>query len=497
MMRLKTAAYLPGLLLVLIGCSRTLTAQLSTLSDSSDSVVRLYPGNPRYIEYQGKPTILVTSAEHYGAMVNLDFDFRTYLETLGKEGFNYTRIFTGTYIEPTDNYFGIQRNTLAPLPGNFISPWAMAEGKYDLEKFNPLYFNRLKEFIQVAESSGIVVELTLFSSIYGEKAWERSPFHINNNINRVGDLPYRRVNTLYNGDLSQVQERYIRKMVRELNSYDNVFFEIQNEPWADNNNLAGYVNENDDEVYSQSWQKNVELANQVSIEWQEWVVSIIRKEEASLPKTHLIAQNICNFKYKLDHLPKGISIINFHYALPGAVHMNLGLGAVVGLDETGFMPHEDHYYIKQAWRVILSGGGLYNNLDYSFTAGTETGLWPIPDGNPGWGGPQFREKLSILVETMKKVPFAEMEVTSSLLKETAPGMKQYGLQKKGEIYLVFVEELIHAELIPLVPTARYEATFIDMESGETKTELVTLGNGTSIESPFEKQRAVLMLKKSQ
>ncbi|MCK4992254.1 MAG: hypothetical protein KAS29_17270, partial [Bacteroidales bacterium] len=102
----------------------------------SSEAVRLYPGNSRYLEYQGEPVILITSAEHYGAVVNLDFDYKLYLETLGNEGFNYTRIFAGTYIEPVDNIFGIQKNTLAPLPESYLAPWVRENGKYDLDRFN-------------------------------------------------------------------------------------------------------------------------------------------------------------------------------------------------------------------------------------------------------------------------------------------------------------------------------------------------------------------------
>lgn len=37
--------------------------------------------------------VLPTSAEHYGAALNADFDFRKYLQTMYDEGMNYTRIF--------------------------------------------------------------------------------------------------------------------------------------------------------------------------------------------------------------------------------------------------------------------------------------------------------------------------------------------------------------------------------------------------------------------
>ena len=462
----------------------------------SSQTVRLCPDNSRYLEYQGKPVILITSAEHYGAVVNLNFDYKLYLSTLGKEGFNYTRIFTGTYIEPVDNIFRIQNNTLAPLPGRYLAPWIRENGIYDLERFNPDYFTRLKDFIKEAEKQKVVVEVTLFTSIYVEDSWKLCPFNSINNSNHVGDIPFQRVNTLYNGELKQYQEQYIRKVVSELNDFDNIFFEIQNEPWSDNGSLAAYVNQEDDTVFSRPWQKKVEVANGVAMEWQAWVTSVIRDEEAGLPKTHLIAQNICNYQHELDQLPEGVSIINFHYALPGAALMNLDLGGVVGLDETGFMPHEDPLYVNQAWRIILSGAGLYNNLDYSFTVGHESGDWPIPETNPGWGGPGFRKKLSILVETLEQVPFHEMEFSDSILGRSVSGMKQYGLQKPGEAYLVFLEHLNGSPLVPEIPPSRYEVIFINVDSGEKKKETVPLGNGETVQSPFEDSRVAVMIRKS-
>ena len=62
--------------------------------------ITLHSDNPHYFEYRGKPVVLITSAEHYGAVINLDFDFRKYLDTLVADGMNYTRVFSGAYVEP-------------------------------------------------------------------------------------------------------------------------------------------------------------------------------------------------------------------------------------------------------------------------------------------------------------------------------------------------------------------------------------------------------------
>jgi len=78
--------------------------------------IALHPDNPACFLFRGKPAVLVGSGEHYGAVVNLDFDWRRYLDTLAASGLNLTRTFVGSYYEQP-GAFGIGKNTLAPAPG--------------------------------------------------------------------------------------------------------------------------------------------------------------------------------------------------------------------------------------------------------------------------------------------------------------------------------------------------------------------------------------------
>lgn len=55
--------------------------------------IQTLASNPAYFEFRGRPTVLVSSAEHYGAVLNLDFDFGPYLDELARCGFNQTRTF--------------------------------------------------------------------------------------------------------------------------------------------------------------------------------------------------------------------------------------------------------------------------------------------------------------------------------------------------------------------------------------------------------------------
>ena len=189
----------------------------------SDGPIQLHPQNQHYFLYRGKPLALITSAEHYGALINLDFDYNTYLETLSGDGMNYTRIFTGSYFEIAGESFSIQNNTLAPEKEKIITPWGIVvdgqsgKWKYDLSTWNEAYFKRLKDFMGTAAENDIIVEVTLFSSIYNDKHWDICPQNPANNINMDGVLSRFDAQTLNNGDLLSHQVRFVRKMVNELN----------------------------------------------------------------------------------------------------------------------------------------------------------------------------------------------------------------------------------------------------------------------------------------
>src|SRR5437899_12707552 len=57
--------------------------------------IAVHPDNPHYYLFNGKPTILITSAEHYGGVVNKDFDYVTYFDALKSYALNYTPIYPG------------------------------------------------------------------------------------------------------------------------------------------------------------------------------------------------------------------------------------------------------------------------------------------------------------------------------------------------------------------------------------------------------------------
>src|SRR3954449_11485703 len=183
-----------------IRSSRSLVSLLALVASydaaAGTGPIAPHPENPRYFLFEGKPTFLITSGEHYGAVLNLDFDFVPYLDELHARGFNQTRTFSGTYREVPGS-FKIRHNTLAPAPGRYLGPWARSKtpgaadggNKFDLDAWDGDYFRRLKAFCAEAGRRGVVVEFVLFCPFYDDGLRAANPMNARNNVNAVGAMP--------------------------------------------------------------------------------------------------------------------------------------------------------------------------------------------------------------------------------------------------------------------------------------------------------------------
>ena len=454
--------------------------------------LRLLPKNPHYFEYKGKQLLIIGSGEHYGAVINEDFDYKTYLATIAADGLNTTRLFTGAYVEKQGD-FGIQKNTLAPREGRLLLPWARSEqagyalggNRFDLNQWDMAYFERLRAFMERARELDIIVEITLFSSYYGT-GWPYSPFNLANNVSRTDKIDPKRVNTLNNGNVLEFQERYVRKLVRELSSFPNLYYEIQNEPWADGKDTV--LTRNDYATGPDGkpdWRATLELTGDPSLAWQHRVASWIVDEEKSLPQKHLISQNIANFRYPILDLDPNVSIYTFHYALPEAVTDNYALNRVIGFNETGFTGQADQTYRRQAWRFMMAGGGLFNQLDYSFGVGAETGQDTTyrQGATPGGGSPALRKQFAILKNYLERFDLAQLTPDKSVV-QTSPGAITQALRNGKNGWIVYAEPVSkHSFLLQLnLPKGNYHAEWTDAATGEIlKGESV--GSGGVLAAP--------------
>ncbi len=458
--------------------------------------LRLHPDNQHYFLFRGKPEVLIGSTEHYGAVMNLDFDYVKYLDEISARGLNITRTFSGIYVEP-QGAFGIAKNTLAPGQGKFICPWARSNepgyavggNKFDLTRWDPDYFARLKDFIAEAGKRNIVVELDLFSNFYDTIQWKLSPLYYSNNINGLKPVKdQKEVLSFRHPRLLKIQEDMVKKILEECNSFDNLYYEVCNEPYFGDKEALDV--------------------------WEEHMTGIIEGIEKGLPRKHLISQNIENGSMKVENPHPAVSIFNFHYAQPPVtVEMNYGLNKPIGDNETGFRGIEDAHYRTEGWDFMTAGGALYNNLDYSFTADNEDGTFAVAPGQPGGGGAKLRGQLSTLKSVFGEIDFIKMKPVNNTLQPRLPEKATVRiLAEEGKQYLVYInnwhpqkekppvtEDFNLSDLnVPVeLPAGLYNCEWIDPVTGQRTKFIVSghKGGEHTFIPPSLKEDLVLLIKK--
>jgi hypothetical protein len=237
----------------------------------------VHPDNPRYFSDAGGKAIYLTGSHVHNNLVDHSerpiFDYGSYLAFLQQHNHNFIRMWTWEHARvPRPNNTWLEFD---PLPYERTGPDIAADGKlkFDLTKFNQVYFDRLRSRIMAAGELGIYVSVMLFEgwgivgydTRMGEgsafKAWDGHPFNITNNMNEIdGDLNKDRmgfeIHTLSAPAITLVQEAYVRKVIDTLNDLDNVLYEISNE------------------------------SRKESVMWQYHMINYIRAYEKTKPKQH-------------------------------------------------------------------------------------------------------------------------------------------------------------------------------------------------------------------
>jgi hypothetical protein len=379
-------------------------------------VIRLHPDNHHYLLYQNKPIILITAAEHYGALINTGFDYVAYLNALQKRGMNYTRIFSGTYVEgEKDIQWMGYNNTLAPKPGKLICPWkrsnepgyASGGNKFNLDQWDEAYFERIKDILKQAAARNIIVEFTLFGNQYGDGIYAWSPLYPDNNIQQVGikrENGFLDFQSLKNPALVARQEAFIVKMVKELNDFDNLYYEISNEPYN-------------------------EVKDPLPVDqWHAHIAKLIRETEKELPKKHLVASDQAIFNNP------SVDIANYHYVhIPDLPRFDslLLLHKVISMDETmGTLKDMDVNDARvEAWDFILHGGGVYNNLSWEYT----------PEKPAGTAGADtIHQYLSYLQKFISYFDYTRMGYSPKLLIKTPGKAITRLLAEPGRQYALYI-----------------------------------------------------------
>lgn len=231
------------------------SAKEEALAKDSSTPISIHPENPKYFIFRGKPLVLIAASEHYGAVVNRAFNFERYLTQAAGDKQTMTRAFLLYRELPS------ARNpsaTLSPLSPVFLAPWPrVGPGKaldgepvYDLDRWNPEYFERLHKFLSFALNFEIVVELTMFSNSYSDEIWALNPLRAENNLQRIGHVEWPDYTSMKDRQLVERQSAYARKIIQETSRYDNVYYEICNEPAG---GMEGHVSAGDVDA----WQREM------------------------------------------------------------------------------------------------------------------------------------------------------------------------------------------------------------------------------------------------
>jgi hypothetical protein len=347
-----------------------------------NSPIRVYSDNPHYFFYKDKPLVLITSDHHYGAVIDKDFDYVKFLDYLANNGMNLTRIYPGAMFEPPDKY--LPGNPLGPRPGRQLLPWAksdqaganpfLAESgqpsyKYDLDKWNKEYFDRLKSFVQLAQKKDIIVEIPFFNGMYND-CWPLMAMYHGNNIQNIGRYEAEECGLftsadIHNQDVINYQKSYIKKITTELNEFDNLIYDICDEP-----SLQGLPGGS-----------VLFLPDSQVIPWINEMKEAFLQAEVSLPKKHLLGQTVQNLspdfsdKSWCEWLPA-------EYVKPGEKALNLNYKnnkPLINVESNyyGISLTKNAYSVDairlEGWWFMLGGGAGCINLNGEFCRGQESG----------------------------------------------------------------------------------------------------------------------------
>lgn len=217
--------------------------------------LRISKRNPRYFE-DAEGRIVYLTGSHTGATLvdrgHADpprpFDFPGFLAFLNRHNHNFIRMWTLEEFmdmgwpmvdEGWDQTEVRTYNT--PLPWRRTGPGLGLDGKpkFDLNKYDPEYFRRLRERAALAGQQGIYVSIMLFEG-WGQRRhpkpwrWNGHPFNLQNNVNAIDGDPHRTgsgssVHSLDISAITALQEAYVRHVIDTVNDLDNVLYEISNE----------------------------------------------------------------------------------------------------------------------------------------------------------------------------------------------------------------------------------------------------------------------------
>jgi hypothetical protein len=189
-------------------------------------------------------------------------------------------------------------------------------------------------------------------------------------------------------------------------------------------------------------------------------------------------------------------VVNFHYAYPDAVLLNYGLNKAISDDETGFLGPGDDAYRRQAWNFMLSGGSIFDSLDYSFTPGHEDGADVEPNG-PGGGSPALRRQLRILHEFLETFSLLDLRPDAHTVKR-ASGVTARVLSNPGQEYGIYLDGSGPSAVTLDLSAGEYSGAWVNVKTGsvEKPEQFRHVGGEKVLQAPDFQDGIALRLKRS-
>jgi len=201
-------------------------------SHADEGRIRVSRKNPCYWEYRGKPVLLLGGSDEDNLFNNPEL-LKKNLDILEAVGGNYIR------------------STLSCRDEGNVWPYVKKGGLYDLDEFNPEFWNRLETSIRESEKRGIIVQIEFWASFdYYRNNWLVNPFNPANNRNYTTEntrletewnhhpssnvQPFFHSPPALNDDriLLGYQEAFVRKVLDVTLRYPNVLYCLDNETRA-------------------------------------------------------------------------------------------------------------------------------------------------------------------------------------------------------------------------------------------------------------------------
>lgn len=132
---------------------------------ASTEPIRPNSANPRYWEYEGAPTMLIGGSREDNLFQIPDLI--PHLDLLSASGGNYIR------------------NTMSSRDSGDVWPFhRLEDGRYDLNRLNDEYFERLENLLALAEQRDVIVQIELWDRFdFAREPWQENPYRPANNVN--------------------------------------------------------------------------------------------------------------------------------------------------------------------------------------------------------------------------------------------------------------------------------------------------------------------------